>query len=116
MHRDARLKETEELLQDPRFGVADSNIVRSYLDACRQSQSRRETAERDDRERKLQDAITIAAEQKKVAHAQRRIAQRTGIGLVAVAVWAVFSNHGKQQQLQHVIATFENQYAVKTSS
>jgi hypothetical protein len=81
VHRDSRLQDAEALLADPRFAAADVSLERAYLEACAAAQRSREAAEQAAREQRVRDAERIAEEQKKAAAAQRKIAQRTRIGL-----------------------------------
>ncbi len=85
VHRDGRLQDAEALLANPRFTVPEGSVERAYLEACGAAQRAREAAEKEEQERRIRDAERIAEEQKKAAAAQKKIAQRTRIGL-AVAL------------------------------
>lgn len=85
VHRDGRLQDAEALLANRRFAVAEASIERAYVDACSAAQRAREAAAKEEQERRIRDAEQIAEEQKKAAAAQKKITQRTRIGL-AVAV------------------------------
>jgi WD40 repeat protein len=86
VHRDGRLQDAVTLLGNPRFAVADASIERAYLDAGSAAQRAREAAEKEEQERRIRDAERIAEEQKKAAAAQKKITQRTRIGLVGAVV------------------------------
>jgi WD40 repeat protein len=85
VHRDSRLQDAVTLLANPRFAVADASVERAYLEAGSAAQRAVEAAAKEEQERRIRDAERIAGEQKKAAAAQKKITQRTRIGL-AVAV------------------------------
>lgn len=86
LHRGARLEDVESLTREPRFRPPAGGPGEAYLHACRGAQDARQAATQAEAERRIRDAEQIAAE-------QRRIARRTGLGLIAalllaaVAVW-----------------------------
>jgi WD40 repeat protein len=86
VHRDGRLKDAEALLATPGYVVAADSDERAYLNACTAAQQARETAIKEEQERRIRDAERIAEEQKKAAAAQEQKARRTRIGLVVVAL------------------------------
>jgi hypothetical protein len=96
VHRNSRLKDAEALLANPRFTLPEASVERAYLDACSAAQRARESAEKEEQERRIRDAERIAEEQKKVAVAQKRTTRATLIGLViaalvaGLAVWQYF--------------------------
>jgi len=91
IHRNGRLKDAEALLANPRFTMPEASVERAYLNACTSAQQAREAAEREEQERRIRDAERIAEEQKKAAAAQKNIARRTQIGLVAVLLVAALA-------------------------
>ena len=102
VHRNGRLKDAEALLANPRFTLPEASVERAYLNASSAAQRARESAEKEEQERRIRDAERIAEEQKKAAAAQKKITSRTQIGLVAVllvavlAVWQYFEARDQQ--------------------
>jgi len=90
-HRGARLAEMQDLLGQARFRQVIGDPERRYLEANIQAEAEREAREREERERRVTDAERIAEEQKKAAEAQKNIARRTQIGLVAVLLVAALA-------------------------
>ncbi len=84
VHRDARLAEIEALSQEPRFQPQTGGPAADYLAACRGAQDAREAATLEEQERRVRDAEAIAA-------AQRRVARRTGLGLIGALMLAAIA-------------------------
>jgi tetratricopeptide (TPR) repeat protein len=90
-HSGTRLEDAQNLAARADLSRDLSSVGRDYLASCqereeREQRERRERLEREraEQERQLRDARTLAA-------ANRRAAQRTGIGLVAALVLAVLA-------------------------
>ena len=101
VHRDGRLKDAEELLENPRFALPAASVERRYLEACRAAQLAREAAARAEQERRVRDAERIAEEQTRAATAQRRaatISRRFAVvaGLLCVVAFAAAGIAWKQ--------------------
>jgi len=90
IHRNGRLKDAEALLANPRFSVPEASVKRAYLNTCSAAQQARESAEKEEQERRIRDA--------------KKIAQRTIIGLgvallvAALAGWQYFEAKRETQR------------------
>ncbi len=82
IHRDGRLQDVQRLVSNPRFALQEESPEKAYLDACIEAQRAREVAEREEQERRLRDAESLA-------EARQKTSRRTLIGLVATLVLAV---------------------------
>jgi hypothetical protein len=106
VHRNGRLKDAETLLATPGYVVSADADERAYLNACTSAQQARESAEKEEQERRIRDAKRIAEEQKKAAAAERRSVRNTRIWLgvavlvAALAVWQYFEARRQQQTAQ----------------
>ena len=81
IHRNGRLKDAEVLLANPRFALPEASVERAYLNACSAAQRARESAEKEEQERRIRDA-------EQIAEAQKKVARRTRIGLAVAVVVA----------------------------
>jgi WD40 repeat protein len=77
VHTAGRLEDAERLRERPDFARFITPVEQAYLGACRAQENQR-------RDRELEEA-------KKLAEAQKRVAQRTRIGLLVASILLVFA-------------------------
>ncbi|MEZ4660214.1 MAG: CHAT domain-containing protein [Caldilineaceae bacterium] len=105
-----RLEETQQLAQNPRFGL--NQLERAYLDACSALRDREAAEKEAQRQRELEQARALAAEQQRraeeqaaaAAHLRRRAVLLAVAGAVAVLLAVAAGWFGVQSNRNFLMA------------